>query len=79
MHHAMMAGEKKMKSMKMTGDVDHDFAMMMVPHHRTAIEMSRIQLREGKAPKIRAMAEKMIDAQQKEIEELEEWMAAHQR
>lgn len=77
LHTAMEKGEKDMKEMKMTGDADHDFAMMMVAHHKSAIVMSDIILKHGKDPKIQAMAGKIIDAQKKEIAEFEAWMKMH--
>ena len=77
LHTAMEKGHKDMMGMKMTGDADHDFAMMMVSHHKGAIVMSDIILKHGKDPKIQAMARKIIDAQKKEIAEFEAWMKAH--
>src|SRR6266568_508113 len=43
------AMDKMMADMavKPTGDVDHDFVEMMVPHHRGAIDMARAVLRYG--------------------------------
>src|ERR1700744_707027 len=32
---------------KPTGDVDHDFVEMMVPHHQGAIDMAQAELRHG--------------------------------
>lgn len=55
MHKAMESADKDMKATKMTGDTDHDFAMMMVMHHKTAIVMGEIEAKECKDPKIRAM------------------------
>lgn len=77
LHESMEKSHKDMMQMKMTGDADHDFAMMMVPHHQTAIDMAEIVLKHGKDPKIQAMARKIIDAQKKEIAEFEAWMKTH--
>lgn len=33
-----------MKSAPMNGDVDHDFATMMMPHHQGAIDMAKAEL-----------------------------------
>ena len=49
--------------------------MMMIPHHQSAIDMAKVQLEQGDDPQLRAMAEKIIAAQEKEIEELEAWQA----
>jgi uncharacterized protein (DUF305 family) len=65
MHQAM--------TMEPSGDADKDFAMMMVPHHEGAIDMAKLELQHGKDPQLRAMAEKIIAAQEAEIAELKKW------
>ena len=62
-------------AMKMTGDADKDFVTMMIEHHQGAVDMARDELRDGKDPKIRDMAQKIIDSQKKEIGEFEAWLA----
>ena len=74
---AMEKGHKDMMAMKMTGDADHDFAMMMVSHHKGAIDMSEAVLKHGRDAKIQGMARQIIDAQKKEIAEFEAWMKQH--
>jgi uncharacterized protein (DUF305 family) len=59
----------------MSGDPDVDFATMMIPHHRGAIDMARAQLESGKDPELRRLAEKIITDQEREIAILEEWLA----
>ena len=61
----------------MTGDADIDFAAMMIPHHQGAIDMAKTVQASGKDEEIKAMAQKMIDAQTKEIEQLTTWIEAH--
>ena len=67
----------EMEAMTMSGDMDHDFAMMMRSHHQGAVEMAKIELARGKDPKIKRMAEKMIADQTKEIEALDKWIGLH--
>ncbi len=76
MRGAMMPSMKGMESMEMTGDADRDFAAMMKVHHQGAIDMAQMELKHGKDPKMRAMAKRIISAQQKEINELNQWLAA---
>lgn len=64
--------DKMMATMPMTstGKPDADFLLMMIPHHQSAIEMAKVELEIGSDEKTKEMAQSMIDAQQKEIEEM---------
>ncbi|OWJ65245.1 hypothetical protein BWR60_20345 [Inquilinus limosus] len=52
---------------KPTGDVDADFAAMMIPHHQGAIDMAQAELRYGKNEQLRRIAQEIIVEQQQEI------------
>jgi|SRR5215510_5192470 len=52
---------------KPSGDVDHDFAAMMIPHHLGAIEMARAELRYGRNELLRRIAQQIVVEQQQEI------------
>lgn len=54
-------------AVKPTGDVDHDFVEMMVPHHRGAVDMAQAELRYGHNPQLRRLAQEIIVTQQQEI------------
>ena len=77
MHGSMSKMMKDMESMKMSGDTDKDFAAMMKMHHQGAIDMAQVELKNGKDEKLHKMAKKIIEAQQKEIKEFDEWLAKH--
>ncbi|WP_177204794.1 DUF305 domain-containing protein [Hymenobacter arizonensis] len=65
-----------MKDMpKPTGNTDQDFAMLMIPHHQSAVEMAKAQIAHGRDPKLKEMAQQMIAAQQKEIQQFQAWQA----
>ena len=66
----------KMKSMQMSGDVDKDFATMMVSHHQDGIDMAKMEVKNGMSDKLKQMAQKSIDDQQKEIKEFQTWLSA---
>ena len=70
-----MKGMDSMQSMKMSGDPDKDFAMMMKIHHQQALEMAEMEMREGKSPEMKAMAKKIMESQKKEIAQFEKWLA----
>ena len=52
---------------KPTGDIDKDFAAMMIPHHQGAIDMAILQLRYGKNEQLRRIAQEIIVDQMQEI------------
>ena len=54
-------------AIKPTGDVDHDFVAMMVPHHQGAIEMATAVLRHGHNEQLKRIAQEIIVDQQQEI------------
>jgi len=68
MDKAMMSMNSGMKAAPMTGDPDHDFAAMMIPHHQGAIDMAKAELLYGKDPLLRRLAQEIIINQQQEIE-----------
>ncbi|HEX4177131.1 MAG TPA: DUF305 domain-containing protein, partial [Rhizomicrobium sp.] len=59
----MMAG----MAIKPSGDVDADFAAMMIPHHQGAIDMALAELRHGHNERLRRIAQEIIVDQQQEI------------
>lgn len=77
MHEQMMSGMRAMRAMQPTGDTDKDFAMMMRAHHQQAVDMAKVQVEHGKSPELKAMARKMMSDQQKEIAQLDAWLAKH--
>lgn len=68
---------QEMKSMQSTGNPDNDFAAMMKTHHMGALEMAQAEVAQGTNAEMKAMAQKMIDAQQKEIAELNTFLSGH--
>jgi hypothetical protein len=59
----MMAG----MDVKPSGDIDHDFAAMMIPHHQGAIDMALSELRYGRNEQLRRIAQEIVVEQQQEI------------
>jgi hypothetical protein len=52
---------------KPSGDIDRDFAAMMIPHHQGAIDMALAELRHGSNEQLRRIAQEIIVEQQQEI------------
>jgi uncharacterized protein (DUF305 family) len=63
------AMERMMKGMESprSGDVDRDFANLMIPHHQGAIDMAIAYLRYGENEQLRRLAQQIIVEQQQEI------------
>lgn len=77
MHMAMQENHKKMGDMQMSGDTDHDFAMMMRAHHQAGIDMAKAEVESGKNPEMIKEAKKIIASQQKDIEKFDAWLKKH--
>jgi uncharacterized protein (DUF305 family) len=74
---AMDKMHRDMMAMQYTGNADADFVRAMIPHHQAAIDMAKVLLEYGKDPELRKLAQNVISAQEKEIEEMENWLEAH--
>lgn len=68
MDEAMAVMHRGMDQAPKTGDPDHDFAAMMIPHHQGAVDMAKVELLYGKDPALRRLAQEIIVTQGQEIE-----------
>lgn len=59
-----------------SGDPDRDFAAMMIPHHLGAIDMATLELRYGRDPVLRRLAQGIVIEQQQEIVVMRQALAA---
>ena len=66
MHEKMMAAKE--------GDASEMWTRKMIEHHRGAIAMSRVALRNTKNVETRQMAQMTITTQEKDIAELQNWL-----
>lgn len=81
MQEAYVKGTNTMHSDMMLGIAepvaDMAFARGMLPHHRGAVDMAKVQLQYGNDEEMRKLAQDIIDAQQPEIELMQSWIAAN--
>ncbi|MEO7529758.1 MAG: DUF305 domain-containing protein [Sediminibacterium sp.] len=75
----MMKGAKAADVQIITGDIDNDFATLMIVHHQGAIDNASAYLHHGNHTQLKTMAQKIIDAQVMEIQELANWLKANKR
>ena len=66
-----------MRSIQPSGNDDTDFAGLMLPHHQAAIDMAKVELKQGKDPQMRRLAQEIIVDQQSEIELMQLWLKRH--
>jgi uncharacterized protein (DUF305 family) len=52
---------------------DERFIDAMVPHHQGAIEMAQVALENAEHDEIKQLAENIVSAQQREIEQMKQW------
>lgn len=74
---SMQSSMTKMMGMKVTGDPDHDFAMMLKMHHQSAVDMSDMEIKQGKNAQVKALGTKVKTNNQKEIKELDQFLSSH--
>jgi uncharacterized protein (DUF305 family) len=54
-------------------DFDKAFIDAMIPHHQSAIDAAEMALDNAEHPEIQELAQAIIDAQQREIDEMTAW------
>ncbi len=74
MNASMERMDRQMATAPMNGNVDHDFAAMMIPHHQGAIDMAKAELIYGKDPVMRRLAQEILVDQQSEIDAMQLWL-----
>src|SRR5215470_15588921 len=74
---AMSVMHRDMHNAGYSGEADHDFVKMMIPHHQGAIDMAKAVLLHGKDPQMRRLAQEIITDQQSEIQLMQLWLKQH--
>jgi uncharacterized protein (DUF305 family) len=74
MGEAMSVMHKGMHSAGYTGEPDHDFVTMMIPHHQGAIDMAKALLLYGKDQQLKRLAQEIIADQQNEVQLMQLWL-----
>ncbi len=57
-------------------EFDEAFIRLMIPHHEGAIDMAEEALESAKHPEMKQLATDIIEAQQREIDMMEEWLTS---
>jgi uncharacterized protein (DUF305 family) len=83
MGHMMPMSEAMRSSMMMSGDLgaaddqfDLRFLNAMIPHHQGAVTMAQQALEKSDRPEVKKLAQDIVDSQQKEIDQMNQWKKA---
>jgi uncharacterized protein (DUF305 family) len=73
---SMSGGMSGMSGMMMEMSVSSEFEFLagMVPHHQEASDNARTALKRSERPEVQQLAQKIIDAQEAEITQMETWL-----
>ncbi|NLU75843.1 DUF305 domain-containing protein [Streptomyces sp. HNM0575] len=72
--HGSGAHDNGKKPVKGAAAADVSFAQGMIPHHRQALEMSRLASSRAESAQVKQLAERIAKAQRPEIEKLSGWL-----
>lgn len=73
MHGGMMNNESDIESLRTAKPFDKAFIEEMIPHHQMAVMMAEMLKNSTTRPEMKQLAEDIIKAQNKEIEQMRSW------
>lgn len=80
-HMQMMDGMERMDKQAdlqiVNGNIDQDFATLMIEHHKNATEMAQMHLLMGKNADLKKMSSMIIEDQNEEIADFQSWLLAN--
>jgi uncharacterized protein (DUF305 family) len=76
MHGDMMGDEAYAKTLEKAKPFDKEFIEQMIPHHQMAVMMAQMLSRSTNRAEMKQLAESIILAQTKEINQMREWYRA---
>ncbi len=66
---------RQMDAVQMTGSIERDFLIMMIPHHQAAVEMAKHEIAHGKNFEMVQLAKSILAEQQGEIMDMQVMLA----
>ncbi|GGH15142.1 hypothetical protein GCM10007036_14940 [Alsobacter metallidurans] len=63
----------RVRDTQLAGEPDHDFALLLLAHHEDVVFLARTQLEYGGDARLRDIAQKIVDDQNRAIAEVKEW------
>lgn len=75
----MMKGGKVADIQVITGNIDNDFATLMIVHHQGAIDNASAYLHHSNNTQLKTMSTNIVNSQSMEIQEMSNWLIANKR
>jgi len=82
----MPMSQEQQQAMKMSADLgaadpefDLRFMNAMIAHHQGALDMAKDALQKSQRPEVKKLAQEIIDSQQAEIDQMQQWRQAWHR
>jgi uncharacterized protein (DUF305 family) len=63
-------------AIRLTGDVDKDFVLLMQAYQQTGVNVARIEAQGGKDPKMKELAARIIAAEERELAQFKDFLVA---
>lgn len=73
-HMGMMGDASDMTTLEQSTDFDKEFVQEMIPHHQMAVMMATMLKNGTQRPEMKELADNIIAAQTKEIEQMRGWL-----
>ena len=69
----------RVRSLKSSGNVNRDYAMLMIVHHDAGIEIAKLQSARGQNAALKKMAADMAEDQRQSRERLQQWLGTSRK
>lgn len=76
MHMGMMGDQSDITNLEQAEDFDRAFVEHMIPHHQMAVMMATMLKNSTQRPEMKKLADDIVTAQNKEINEMRQWYKA---
>ncbi len=76
MHMGMMGDDSDRTNLEQAADFDKEFVQEMIPHHQMAVMMASMLKGGTSKPEMKKLADDIISAQTKEIDQMRSWLKA---
>jgi uncharacterized protein (DUF305 family) len=70
MNDSMKRMMQTVSQVHLTGVQDHDFLLLMIPHHQAAVDMAEVEVRRGTHAEVKALAQEIVRGQTQQVAQM---------